>query len=37
VRFADTLTGVAPEPAPTAAVFDPYEVDVPYSTYHVVD
>jgi hypothetical protein len=37
VSCAETLTAVAPDPAPTPAVFDPYAVDVPYSTTQVVD
>jgi hypothetical protein len=28
---------LVPEPALTGDVFDPYDVDVPYSTYHVVE
>ena len=32
----ETTFGAAPEPASVTAVFVPYEVEVPYSTYHVV-
>jgi hypothetical protein len=36
-RSADTAVVVDPEPALADAVFDPYDVDFPYSTYQVVD
>ncbi len=34
---AETVFAEVPEPASTAAVFVPYDVEVPYSTYHFVD
>ena len=36
VKPADTATAAEPDPALFAAVFDPYDVPVPYSTYQVV-
>jgi hypothetical protein len=35
-RPAETLAGVAPDPALFAVVCDPYDADVPYSMCHVV-
>jgi hypothetical protein len=34
---ADADRGAVPEPALCAPVFEPYEVDVPYSNHHVVE
>ncbi len=36
VRADETSTAAEPEPALFEALFDPYDVDVPYSTTHVV-
>jgi hypothetical protein len=36
VSPAETLVALEPEPTLTAVVFEPYEVDFPYSTYQVV-